>query len=112
MSRVRPAPPNGRPPAAQASSPPTGTVSSSPAVTGGDRGRLIRVAGLKRLDWDSATNLLWIGERNGLVRFDPATDAFTHYGGGRPCQYLLLSALPRINRVRCGWGTQHGLYLF
>ncbi|MCB0129125.1 MAG: hypothetical protein KDE58_42960, partial [Caldilineaceae bacterium] len=106
-----PAPPNGRPPAAQASSPPTGTVSSR--LLSPEEIAAANPSGwIEALYWDSATNLLWIGERNGLVRFDPATDAFTHYGAEAGLANTFIVSIAQDQQGALWLGTQHGLIYF
>jgi len=67
---------------------------------------------VEALYWDASANLLWIGERNGLVRFDPATEAFIHYGTEAGLTNTFIVSIAQDQAGVLWLGTQYGLIRF
>ncbi len=67
---------------------------------------------IETLYWDATANLLWIGERNGLVRFDPATEEFTRYGRDAGLTNTFVVSIAQDQGGDLWLGTQNGLIRF
>lgn len=64
------------------------------------------------LYWDTAANVLWIGERNGLVRLDPATEEFTYYGAEAGLTNTFIVSIVQDQQGDLWLGTHYGLIRF
>lgn len=67
---------------------------------------------IETLYWDADASQLWIGEHNGLVRFDPATEHFTHYGSAEGLTNSYIVSIAQEQTGRLWLGTQFGLISF
>ncbi|MEZ4862050.1 MAG: two-component regulator propeller domain-containing protein [Caldilineaceae bacterium] len=109
----RPLPPPGTSPKPRPGPPPPSHVAPRPRTLSPKQLAIANPIGwIEVLYWDRSANLLWIGERNGLARFDPATEQFTHYGSEAGLSNTFIVTIEQDQHGDLWLGTQHGLIRF